>query len=148
MSYLEEIKALSPFAGQTEELKPLESEEIEALYAAAYGLYEGGNFPKAAGLFTHLILNDPFQSRFWKGLASSHQQERQFEAALHAWAILSLLENHQPDAHFHAAECLLSDGKEEDALKALQLAKTHCSESHHLASPISTLEQRIGSDGH
>lgn len=148
--YLDELKQMKEFLGPLskplETLTPLKPEEREVVYAAAFGLYEVGDYPKAAGFFTHLILQDPFEVRFWKGLASSRQMAKEYTAALHAWAVLSLLYNQDPLPHFHAAECLISVGNEVDALKALQLAAKHCKETDPLFQKIKLLKIRLKSD--
>lgn len=103
--------------------KVLDSQEQETLYAAAFGLYEQGDYEKAAGFFTHLIFQTPFERRFWKGLAATRQMQKEYKAALHAWGILCFLIPEDPLPHFHAAECLLSMGEVSEALKALNCAE-------------------------
>lgn len=151
--YLEEIKQekdrlLAPFKAQIEAMTPLSKEERETVYAAAYGLYEVGDYRKAAGLFTHLLFHNPFDPRFWKGLASAEQMGKRYQEALHAWAVLSLLQPHQADAHFHAAECLLSCNDPKEAQKALKLALAHCPEKEKgLLAKIETITTRMKTDG-
>lgn len=106
-------------------LKPLTLKERETVYAAGYGMYDVGDYEKAADLFTQLILNDPYEIRFWKALASSRQMQKQHQAALHAWSIVCLLGGHPPISHFHAAECYISLGELKEAEKALECAKLH-----------------------
>jgi type III secretion system low calcium response chaperone LcrH/SycD len=97
----------------------LTAEQQETLYGTAYGLYETGSYGQAADFFTHLLFHCPFETRFWKGLASCRQMEGSYEASLRAWAILCLLSPSDPFPHFHAAECLLSIGDVLEAEKAL-----------------------------
>jgi len=148
MAYLEEIikeknSLLAPLKEQIEAMAPFGAEEIETIYAAAFGLYEGGDYKKAAGLFTHLIFHDPFEPRFWKGLASAEQMGKRYTEALHAWAVLSLINPELAEAHFHAAECLLSCGDKEEAQKALRLALAHSKESDALFAKINLVTKRI-----
>jgi type III secretion system low calcium response chaperone LcrH/SycD len=102
--------------------KPFSKYERETLYAAAFGKYEIGEYAEASDFFTHLILHEPYDPRFWKGLAAAHQMQKEYRAALHAWAVHALLSKHSSDSHFHAAECYLSLGEIEEAKKALHLA--------------------------
>ena len=121
----------------------LTNRDLEILYASAYSFYEQGVYPKASQLFTGLILHDPFQTRFWKGLASSKQMQKEYKAALHAWGILALLEGHKPQTHFHAAECFLSQGEKDDALKALNLAKAKLEDTSDLGCKIAQLQEEL-----
>lgn len=109
-------------------MKPLDRKGIENCYASAFGLYDIGNYEEAAGLFTFLALQDPFDARFWKGLASSRQMNREYQAALPAWANYCLLSREDPMGHFHAGECFLSMGEKNQALKAFQLAEVDLKE--------------------
>lgn len=97
----------------------MDSSDLEKVYAAAYGLYEVGDYAKAAGLFTNLIFREPFEARYWKGLAAAEQLKGDYKAALHAWSILCILTPESPLPHFHAAECMASLGETAEALKAL-----------------------------
>lgn len=108
---------------ETGDVKPFSLKERETLYAAAYGIYDVGDYEKGADLFTHLILHDPFDVRFWKGLAASHQMQKHYLDALKAWAIVCLLSGQDPTGHFHAAECYLSLDEIEEAKKALKCAE-------------------------
>ena len=98
-------------------------EEQERLYAAAYGLYEQGDYQKSAELFTELVLSDAFEERYWRGLAGAHMMNGNYQEALHAWCLVALLAERDPVPHFHAAECLLSLNDRAEGIKALQAAE-------------------------
>lgn len=104
--------------------KPLSETEHEALYTTAYSLYEQGDYNAAANLFTYLVLNAPFCDRSWRGLAATRQMQHDYQGSLHAWALTSILQEKDPLPHFHAAECYLSIGDNEEALNALNAAET------------------------
>ena len=95
----------------------------ELLYATAYALYETGDYAGATDVFTTLCLKSPFSEVYWRGLASSRQMQKEYEAALPAWALVALLCEKDPLPHFHAAECYLSLQNREEALKALKAAE-------------------------
>lgn len=117
-------------------------EEQEELYVIAYRSYESGNYAQSVGFFTKLVLCNPFSPKFWKGLASAEQMQNQYSAALHAWSIYTLLEDKDPYAHFHAAECLLSLEEKQDALKALIAAESHLGDNDSaLRNKIEILKQ-------
>ncbi|MGE5196512.1 MAG: SycD/LcrH family type III secretion system chaperone [Anaerolineae bacterium] len=98
-------------------------EECEIVYATAFGLYESSNYKEASMLFTQLVFSDPFEKKYWYALASSRQMEQDYVAALHAWSLAALLSERDPLPHFHAAECMLSIGDFNEALKALDAAQ-------------------------
>lgn len=123
--------------------KSMSLKEQETLYSAAFGLYEIGNYPRACDLFGKLVLHNPYEIRFWKGVASTQQMQKNYREALHAWAITSLLSGHEPSAHFHAAECYLSLGEIEEAKKALKCAQLHLKEENPLFGKIKQLNFQV-----
>jgi type III secretion system low calcium response chaperone LcrH/SycD len=108
-------------------MKPLEQEKT---YSAAYSLYQQGDYQAATQLFRALVFSDAFNESYWRGLASSHQMQTEFQEALQAWALVALLSQHDPYPHFHAAECLLSLKELEEGQKALNCAETLLTEAH------------------
>jgi type III secretion system low calcium response chaperone LcrH/SycD len=108
------------------EISPIPLEQEHSFYATAFGLYEKGDYRSAAQLFTQLVLTDPFSEHYWQALASSRQMAQEYLAALHAWSLVLLLKEGDPLPHFHAAECFLSLGDKEEALKALDAALAFC----------------------
>jgi len=125
----------------TSHLNTYSQDELESIYASAYHLYTQGNYPKATDLFMQLTLSNPYEIMYWKGLAGSYQMQSMWEPSLHAWALCSLLNEADPDSHFHAAECLFSDNQREEALKALALAKGLCKEEDPLLAKINLLQE-------
>lgn len=105
------------------EMKPLSQQEQNALYASAYTLYNDGNYETAAQLFTQLVLTAPFNHGFWRGLASSEQMRKEYNAALHAWCMVVLLNDKDPFPHFHAGECYLSLNNPAEAMRAFNAAE-------------------------
>ena len=94
-------------------------------YTAAFTFYEAGDYAKASDIFTQLSLEQPLNPDIWQGLAASKQMEGKHLEALYGWAFTSLLAPQDPEAHFHAAECLVSLNQKEEALKALDLSLLH-----------------------
>jgi len=139
ISELEELKDLLEVSGG----KPYSKRERETIYSSAFGKYATGDYEEAADSFTHLILHDPYDSRFWKGLAASRQMQRKYQAALHAWAAFALVSGHSPEGHFHAAECYLSMGEIKEAEKALKLAEKHVKHTDPMAQKVHSLQEQL-----
>jgi len=137
MQFTDSLKELG-FEGE-----PLSLQQRETVYAAAYGMYEVGDYEQSASLFTQLVLTDPVELRFWKGLASSRQMNRQYPEALHAWSIVCLMSKDQPSSHFHAAECYLSMGDYGEATKALKSAERNLGKSDPLSEKIAELKKVV-----
>lgn len=122
--------------------KAFSKSKREILYALAFGKYEGGYYDQSADFFTQLLMHDPYDVRFWKGLASSRQMAKKYHEALKAWAIYALLSGHSADGHFHAAECYLSMDEIEEAKKALHMAEKFAQNSS-LSGKITNLRNHL-----
>jgi type III secretion system low calcium response chaperone LcrH/SycD len=112
------------------------------IYTLGYELYEAGRYKDAASIFTRLVLTEPMEESFWRGLASSRQMQRKFEEALHAWSLVALLAERDPMPHFHAAECFFALHDPEEAEKALRLAETRLREEDPRQELIQQLRER------
>jgi type III secretion system low calcium response chaperone LcrH/SycD len=124
--------------------KAFSVEEQEELYAIAFQLYELGNYLHAGQFFKKLVLCNPFAEKYWRGLASCHQMQKEYLAAVHAWTSSALLEGNDPLPHFHAAECLFSLEQKEEALQALKAAESllaHNEQHNNLRNKITLLKQ-------
>ncbi len=112
----------------------------EMLYLSAFCFYEKGHYPEAAEDFTKLVLLHPFEKKYWFGLAASQQLAKNYKAALPAWGVAAILDKNGAYPHFHAAECLLSEGNVEEALLALEEAKRNFPDPE-LESKITALQE-------
>ncbi len=104
-------------------------EELHSLYIAAHQFYETGDYKKASEMFTVLAKAGPFEPHYWYGLASSEQMQKKYRDALHAWGVVAILQTEDPMIHFHAAECLISEGETKEAAKALDLAEARVAQN-------------------
>lgn len=104
---------------------PASTDDPLLLYSLAYLFYEKGEYSKAEPLFQKLIQIQPLQPAYWRALASLWQQCSKWSDALVCWGILLLMIPTDGMAHFHAAECLLSLDRLEEAKEALLRAKEH-----------------------
>lgn len=123
-------------------LKPetFTDEDIELLYKLGFSLYDAGDFLSSKEMFQRLVISRPLEVRFWKGLAGASQMNKDFEDALTAWSVLSLLEKNSFEASFHAAECYFSLNNAEEGKKALTEAKQLLTENSPFSEKIQALE--------
>lgn len=99
------------------------------IYTDAFFQYQSGNYAEAIDAFRLLCTHEPLEGKFWFGLAASLQESKDYEQALQAWAVTSLLKPNDPYPHFHAAECYLSLANLADATKALDEAASRANTS-------------------
>lgn len=121
---------MKDFAGQIATFLEQDAAQVfsekkqEELYTLGYQLYDQGRYADSTHCFMKLALCNPFIQPYWCGLASSHQMQKSYQEALHAWGVAALLCEKDPLPHFHASECYFSMREFDEALKALKSAET------------------------
>ena len=75
------------------------------------------------------------------GLAACYQMQKDYQAALKAWAVASILSERDPLPHLHASECYLALGSEVEGKKAMDTCKSYLRANHsHLLPKLETLD--------
>ncbi|MEI8125969.1 MAG: SycD/LcrH family type III secretion system chaperone [Parachlamydiaceae bacterium] len=115
-------------------------EAIPGLYAVAHEFYRNGKYEEGRIFFHFLTVANPFDSRFWMGLAACYQMLKNHQAASSAYAAAAVQNSADPYAHFHAAECFFHMGDIPKALKALDSSLTVAKESEEYLHLIPRLE--------
>ena len=108
-------------------------EQMDLYYRDAYTFYEQEQFKLAVDSFQALCILDPFFKKHWMGLGGAAQMMQNYEKALRAYGMASLLDDDDPYPHFYAYQCLSATQQNEDAQKALNLAVERCNSSIYLS---------------
>lgn len=94
----------------------------ESVYAIAYAMYEKGKYEDSSSLFRILSFLDMESVKYWMGLGASQQMLKNYDEALKAYAFAAFLNEQDPYAHFHAAECFILQENIDQGLVALESA--------------------------
>ncbi|MBS0626471.1 MAG: tetratricopeptide repeat protein [Verrucomicrobia bacterium] len=136
------IDSLKKFLEVAPHQEVMPPEEAEKFYSLGFSLYGVGNYKESADVFEVLCAQWPLEPKHWFALASSRQENSEYEKALHAWAMAAILKTDDPFPHFHAAECCFSLSQKEEASFALASALSR-SETHPvLKDKIALLRQQ------
>ncbi|NGX43592.1 MAG: Chaperone protein IpgC [Chlamydiae bacterium] len=121
----EEIRSfIEKYPNGDKELPKISKNAIEAVYAFGYGFYENGKYESAMHFFRFLTLADSQNRKYWMGLGAAYQMLKDHERALQSYGYAALLNENEPTAHFHAAECFFALKNREQGNEALTSAKT------------------------
>ncbi|MFQ5729196.1 MAG: SycD/LcrH family type III secretion system chaperone [Waddliaceae bacterium] len=127
-SQLKDEKAMQSFiekfSGENVAMPQLSPEALEDFYAFGYGLYDSGQYENAMHYFRFLTLVDMQNRKHWMGLGASYQMLKEYDRALQSYGYAALLDENDPNAHFHAAECFFANNQAEPGNQALSSAKT------------------------
>jgi secretion system chaperone SscA len=105
-------------------LKIFTPAKVKELYTVAYQLYRDQHYTDASYFFRFLLLSNPKESKYWKGLGACLQMTSEYQQALNCYICCQLLDKDQPDPYMylHAADCYFALGQIEHGLKALDAA--------------------------
>lgn len=84
------------------------TDQIDALYSAAYHHYQTGAYEEAIKIFKPLLVMNSTDNRVWLGYGAAAQMLKNHDDALKAYGYASLLDPNDPRPFFHAMECHIS----------------------------------------
>lgn len=103
------------------ELKGIDLQKLEALYALAYQYYQAQNYQDAKNIFQALCLFEPSEQKYFMGLASCEQGLKNYSKAADVYSVCCVLSGlKDPKPMYYAGVCLLKAGRKEDAKVAFQ----------------------------
>ncbi|MEG1767090.1 MAG: SycD/LcrH family type III secretion system chaperone [Comamonas sp.] len=107
----------------------LDQADTEAIYALAYQQVVHGHFDTAYRYFSLLTLYRPTELKYLGGLALSYKMLQEYENAIGVYAYMAMLEEGEPEHQLSIAECLLQQGKADEARETLDLVTRFCEEN-------------------
>lgn len=111
--YSKEGKPLPEFSQNT----------IEALYSFGYGFYQNAKYDQSAHFFRFLTLIDGNNPNHWMGLGAALQMSKEYHHAIQCFGYAAVLNPENPLAPFHAGECFLSLGEDQNAMEVFKAAE-------------------------
>lgn len=100
----------------------ISNEQIEAIYAQAYRLYNTGKYQEAIDLFRVLIVMDASDSKYALGLAACFHMLKEYDSAVKLYMMTGIIDGDSPIPHFHASDCYIQMGDRASAVLSLDMA--------------------------
>lgn len=120
------VKTLLEKGSTLKQLKGVTNDELEAVYALAFGYYQTGKYDEAHKLFQFLVLFDHLNAKYWFGLGAVQQALKDYQSAVVSYGYCSFLKLDNPKPQLHAAECFLAIGDKRNAASALEALNAYC----------------------
>lgn len=117
--------------GTIGDLRGLEPQHYEALYAIGHNHYELGQYDKAIEMFQFLVMMNPWDRRFPMALAAAYQVTGKFDKALGYYTMAVSLNMMDPVPMFHTAECMVALGHYGEAAEALSFVIRNSKTAEH-----------------
>lgn len=132
----------------------LSDQELEAVYAVAYNNFNARKFEEAADLFRFLCLYDHTEPRWAYGLGVVEQQRKNYDAAVNAYALATVLDVDDPRPQAQAGYCLMAKEAWPEAVSALEGAvmaagsdPRHAGVREQAESLLATARTRLAASG-
>lgn len=109
-----------------ETLKNLSPAATRLMVDTALVATQKGHYQQAIDAFELLTLREPLNSSYWMALGIARQEQKEYEEALDAYAIVQGLTFVDPLPAFYAAQCRFALGEHEGALACLEAAEDFC----------------------
>ena len=74
--------------------------QLDMFYAMAYDFYQREKYEKAETFFSLLVLVDPLEEKYWKGLGGTEKQLKNFDWAITAYGMLTQIKPKQAIHYF------------------------------------------------
>lgn len=103
-------------------------------YKTAYTLFQNQSYKEASDAFFFLTNLNPYISTYWLGLGMSEHLNNEYDAALIAYGMVSVIDPKNPLPHYHAASCYRALNDIENALASYDLAIACANESSEHAA--------------
>ena len=108
--------------GTLKDLRGLSDEDLEAVYAIGFSLYNQGKYAEAEPLFQFACLYGNTQPHYWLALGNCRLMLTKYEAAIEALGFAYLYDSDNAWPVIQTATCYLALGDKENAKDALELA--------------------------
>lgn len=115
-----QMTGLLSSGGTLDQVYDLSDQDKEVIYAIAHNYYTSGKYEKAIPLFQFLSLVDHVTKKWWMGLGAATQMAGEFDKAVNAYGMATLLDVDDPQPQLQAAYCLLMMKKNDEARSALE----------------------------
>ncbi len=118
------------FAGGTVgQIHGLDTEDLEAVYALGYNLYNQARWDEALRVFCFLSVEDHLDRRFHVARGGCLLMLRRYEEAFKAYGLAHVLDVSDPVVALQCAECLIALRRKDDARTALETVAVLARES-------------------
>lgn len=120
--------------GVLRDVRGITKEQMEAIYSVAFNLYRAGKYDEAEKVFRFLCFFDHLEKKFWMGLGSSQQAQKNYQNAINAYSYACVLDIKDPRAPLQAADCHIALGNTKEAISALTAAIEFAGDQPQMAS--------------
>jgi type III secretion system low calcium response chaperone LcrH/SycD len=123
MNPIPDTPAMAKFKAEAANLasaKRFTDNDLEAVYAHAFNIYQQRQFDKALQIFAFLTTYRPASAKYRKGLAACQKMLGLYADAEQTYTFLLLLDPNDAEVPLGCAECLIRLGNHTDAVITLE----------------------------
>ncbi|MDK2123491.1 SycD/LcrH family type III secretion system chaperone [Parachitinimonas caeni] len=108
-------------AAQLPGARRFHDEDLEMVYMIGYNLYMQTKYTEALRYFALLTTYRPLETRYLMGLGATQQMLKNYEGAIQAYALATMVKPEESEPTLHVAECLVGMGQFGEARETLRM---------------------------
>lgn len=112
--------------GTIQDIYGISDKDMEVMFFSATRYLQRHEFKEAADSFLFLTFLNPYISQYWMGLGEGLRQLKDYEKAIEAYLLSSMMNYEDPRPYFHSGSCFLALAKPQAALERFRLAVEYC----------------------
>ena len=105
------------------DVRGLAAEDIEAVYAVGFNLYQARQYERAEPLFAWACLYGMAEPRYWMALGNCRQALKKYKEAIETYGFCFVLDAESPWPALHCAVCHLAMADRDMAKSAVEMAE-------------------------
>ena len=117
------VKAFAEGRMTIRDFRGISDEQMEAMYALGYNLFQSGRNADARKVFEGLTVLDHINVKYWIALAATFQEDSNWDRAALCFQTALMLDFDDPRPPFHLAEYFARKGMREQVAACVELLR-------------------------
>lgn len=111
------VKHIVVNGGTLAEAMGFTEDNLEWMYAQAYGRYKSGRFEESMRIFKYLLRLDATKTKYYLGLGACHYMMKNYQLAIFPYLSAMTIDQTNPIPLYYIAECFIKLGDKPAALR-------------------------------
>lgn len=111
--------------GTIQDLYGISDQDMEVMFFAASRFLQRQSYKEASDSFLFLTFLNPYISKYWMGLGEGLRLFRDYEKAIEAYLLASIMDYEDPRPYFQSGSCFLALSNPQAALERFLLSVEH-----------------------
>lgn len=108
--------------GSVQDIYEIADRDMEVMFVSATRYLQRHEYQKASDSFLFLTFLNPYVGKYWQGLGEACRYLQDYEKAVEAYILSSMMDWEDPRPYFHCGSCYIALNKPQPAIDRFLLA--------------------------